>query len=226
MAPGGRADPEPGAPMAHERFPLPPELIASLRTAARARRCTLFTVLVTAMLAALRAHTGQEDLAIGSVFANRAQPRARQTVGFFANMVMLRASAPRGTGPDGLLPGVRRSVLGALAHEELPFLAIPFGTVAPAAPGERARPEDVVFHMLAVPPDAGPAAAAFAGLDAEQLPIPDGMGNRFHLEVLIIPSRSGIGGVVRYTPARFHARQIRRFAATYLAAAGALALPT
>jgi hypothetical protein len=219
-ADGQRIEPVPGALMAHEWFALPPELITALRAAAREHRCTLFTLLVAAMLAALRELTGQEDLAIGSVFANRAHPMTRQTAGFLANMVVVRASARAAAGPGAFLDGVRRSVLGALAHQELPFLAIPFSTVAHAdRPAERGRPEDIVFHMLAVPPDAGYATVAFSGLDTEPLPIPDGMGNRFDLEVLIVPSQRGLGGVVRYTPGRLDAGYVRRFAAAYLAAA-------
>jgi Condensation domain len=218
---GNRGRPTPGALMSHEWFALPADLITSLRATAREQRCTLFTLLLAAMLATLRELTGQDDVSIGSIFANRAQPQARQTVGFLANMVVVRSRTPATAAHVTTLAGVRRSALGALGHEELPFLSIPFGTMAGTeAPATRGRPEDVVFHMLAVPPDAGFGEIRFDGLDTEPLRIPDGMGNRFDLEVLIVPSRHGLDGVVRYTAERFEASYIRRFAATYLAAAG------
>jgi hypothetical protein len=223
-SPGGpRAEAKPGVFMANEWFVLPPELLAGLRSAARATRGTLFSMLLAAMMAALRELTGQEDLAIGSIFANRARPQVRQTVGFLANMVVVRASALASAGRDAFLDGVRRSMLGALAHEELPFLAVPFSSVQDAASPARGRPEDVVFHMLAVPPDAGFDKIRFAGLDTEPLRIPDGLGSRFDLEVLIVPSPDGLDGVIRYTPDRFDAEYIQRFARLYLAAAQSLA---
>jgi len=216
-----------GLPMAQEWFELSPALIASLTDSARSLGSTLSAYLLTAMAAALRETTGQQNPAFGAVFADRALPQTRQTVGLFANMVVIHApdhgqdavSGP--AGPGRLADRIHDSVLGAHAHEELPFLLLPHRADR-GATGGGAVPENVVFHMLAVPPDAGFETISFAGLEHEVPAPPGGMGSRFEFEVLIVPRPHGLDGVVRYQADRFGAEFIKMFIKLFLEAAQAL----
>lgn len=225
-SPGGnpvRHSPPPGTPTVHEWLGLPPDLVAALRTAARSGHHSLLSLLLTAVMSALRQLTGQQDLAIGTVLANRDNPRVRQTVGLFADMTVVRARCPSRVGPGTLVSEVHRSVRAARMHADLPFLMAP-RPGGPDAPDDLGRPEDVVFHMLPVPPDAGFEAIRFAGLTAEPLPVPDGLGSRFDLEVLIVPTPHGLDGLVRYAQGRCPPSFARRLATACATAAEDLAI--
>jgi hypothetical protein len=221
---GTRTEAERGVVMAHRWFDLSPRLLGRLAGAARSERTTLPTVLTAAALTALCELTGQDDLAMGTIDANRADPRVRQTVGFLADMVLLRAAAGGRPGSRKFLHAVDASMRGARAHQELPFLSVPLDTMRGAGgPGRADRPQDAVFHLLPTPPDAGFDNIHFAGLHAEPLRLPGGLGSRFDLQLLLVPTPHGLDAVVRYTPDRFTPAYAERLADLYLAAAGRFA---
>jgi hypothetical protein len=187
-----------------ESFELDTDLTRHIEASARRLRVTPFVLLLTAFFHALRTLTGEDDLTIASVFANRPSPQVQETVGPLANMVPLRARlGDGGDGPVKALAAVRRAVLACLAHQELPYALVPLDTLQDHSPG---TPASVVFQMLAVPPSAV-SRAQFAGLTVAPQPIPAGIGARFDVEMLIAPESSGAGlaGFLRYNPARIAA---------------------
>src|SRR5690606_19675765 len=56
------------------RFSLPPRHVDAALAAARAENATLFVALASLYAALLHRHTGQDDLGIGVVVANRSRP--------------------------------------------------------------------------------------------------------------------------------------------------------
>lgn len=203
----------------NEWFPLEPGLLNGLGAVAREERTTRFVVLLAIFLAALQQMTGQPDITVASIFANRTRREAHETVGFFANMVPVRGCAAPGAGHSEMIRSVRRSVLQAMEHQELPYLTLPMPPdVAPAG-----RLEDVVFHMLAVPPTTEPTEPDFAGLRSTTLPIPDGLGSRFDLELLVFPGDPSFSGVFRYAADRFDRQYVLTLRDAYLAIAHEIA---
>jgi hypothetical protein len=204
----------------NEWFDLDPEQIEALRTIARDERTTLFVVMMSLFFAAMHSVTGQPDIAMGSVFANRGRPEVRESVGFFANMVVVRARL--GTEPTirDVIRVIRHSVLDCLAHEEFSHVALPHDAWPPDASGQ---PEDVVFHMLAEPPTARVEGRTdFGGLRVQQHHIPDGLGSRFELEMLAIPRPNGLECVIRYAADRFTREYAEDIAGRFLAAVSEL----
>jgi hypothetical protein len=203
----------------NEWFSLDPQLLGALGKVARAERTTRFVVLLSVFFAALQQVTGQADITVASIFANRMRREVMETVGFFANMVPVRGRAAPGADRAEMIRSVRRSVLETMEHQELPYLTL--RTDPGSAPAGRL--EDVVFHMLAVPPTAGQAEPGFAGLSSTPLPIPDGLGSRFDLELLVFPGDQSFSGVFRYAADRFDRSYVLTLRDAYLSIARELA---
>ncbi len=105
---------------------LPAPLANDLLRLGRAEGATPFIVLLAGFAALLQRWSGQDDVAIGTPVANRTRAELEGLIGFFVNTLVLRATAPEGptsgaAGFRGLLARIRHSVLGAFAHQEVPF---------------------------------------------------------------------------------------------------------
>ncbi|HEX5717204.1 MAG TPA: amino acid adenylation domain-containing protein, partial [Thermoanaerobaculia bacterium] len=98
---------------------------AALEALARAEGTTLFVALLAGFQALLHRWTGQEDLVIGTPFANRRRAEVQGLIGFFVNTLPIRARlGADATGRPSfreLLRRTREEVLGAHEHQDLPF---------------------------------------------------------------------------------------------------------
>lgn len=188
--------------------------IDRLREFAKCERTTLFVVMLTLFYCVLHAASGERELTVGSVFANRPRRELYNTVGCFANLVALVTELPEEATVAAAVRVVRRTVLEALAHQDYPYLS----AVAPdtTMPSSAIRASEVVFHMLAIPEKVSPPAGiAFSGLQVESHPIPDGMASRFDLELLIIPQIGMLEGTYRYAGDRYERDFIEQLANCY-----------
>lgn len=102
-------------------FTIPQSLTHGLRTLAQQTETTLFMTLLAALQTLLFRYTGQEDILIGSPIANRQQPEVETLIGCFINTLVLRTDLSGHPSFRTLLQRVRETVLGALAHQTLPF---------------------------------------------------------------------------------------------------------
>ncbi|WP_030294143.1 non-ribosomal peptide synthetase [Streptomyces katrae] len=100
---------------------LPQPLTAALAKLGRRADTTSYMTLMSAFQAALAFHSGQDDIAIGTVVANRERPEIEQLVGFFVNTLVIRTDLSGDPTSAQLLARTRESVLGALSHQSLPF---------------------------------------------------------------------------------------------------------
>ncbi|MCX5150224.1 amino acid adenylation domain-containing protein [Streptomyces sp. NBC_00320] len=100
---------------------LPEPLTAALAELGRRADTTSYMTLMSAFQAALAFHSGQDDIAIGTVVANRERPEIEQLVGFFVNTLVIRTDVSGDPTSAQLLARTRESVLGALSHQSLPF---------------------------------------------------------------------------------------------------------
>jgi hypothetical protein len=114
---------------------LPPALLDQLRSLGRAESATLFMILIAAYAALLGELTGDDDIVIGSPVAGRGRRALEELIGFFVNSIALRTGLRGNPTFRELLARVRTSVLGALAHAELPFDRLVQELRPPRAPG-------------------------------------------------------------------------------------------
>ena len=98
------------------------DLFAAVKRLASKENCTPFMVTLAALNFVLHAHTGEQDIRVGTLVANR---RFRETgkilIGYFVNAVVLRLRLKPDMNWKDLLHLAREITLGAYAHQELPF---------------------------------------------------------------------------------------------------------
>jgi hypothetical protein len=97
------------------------KLFSGIKFLARKENCTPFMVVTAALSLVLLNLTGQTDIRIGTLIANRRRKVTEFTVGHFVNTVILRVRLSRGMSFNQLLRQVREVTLAAYAHQELPF---------------------------------------------------------------------------------------------------------
>ncbi|HEX7239391.1 MAG TPA: non-ribosomal peptide synthase/polyketide synthase, partial [Longimicrobiaceae bacterium] len=103
------------------RFALAPETTRALRALGRREGATLFMTLLAGWQALLDRWAGQEDVVVGSPVAGRTRRETEGVVGFFVNLLALRADLSGDPTWAELVGRTREAALGAYAHQDLPF---------------------------------------------------------------------------------------------------------
>ncbi|MFD1152379.1 condensation domain-containing protein, partial [Saccharothrix hoggarensis] len=102
-------------------FELPADVVAGLRALSRETGGTLYMTLLAVFEVMLSRVTGQRDLLVGMPVAGRTAAQVEGVVGFFVNMLALRADLRDDPVFTDLLGAVRKVVLDGFAHQDLPF---------------------------------------------------------------------------------------------------------
>ncbi|HYP30133.1 MAG TPA: amino acid adenylation domain-containing protein [Blastocatellia bacterium] len=97
------------------------ELSNSLQELSVREGVTLFMLLLAAFKTLLFKYTGQDDIRLAIPVSNRNHPEIEGLIGFFSNTLVLRTEMSGEPTFLELLQRVRRVVLGAIAHQDLPF---------------------------------------------------------------------------------------------------------
>ncbi len=124
---------------------LPIEVLTGLKALARHEGVTLFTVVLAAFNVLLQRHSGQDDIVVGTPIASRNHTDIERVVGYFTNTLALRTDLSGDPTFRELLVRERATVLGAFAHQE-----VPFGRVVTEVALERDRSRTPVFQAMLV----------------------------------------------------------------------------
>ena len=106
-------------------------LLNSLQGLAQRQGVTLFVVLLASFKVLLHRYSGQTDIRVGGLIANRTRSETEALIGFFVNTQVLRSEVRGDSRFTDLLQCVRQAALGAQAHQELPFDALADGLQVP-----------------------------------------------------------------------------------------------
>ena len=106
------------------RFTLDGRLTAGLKEVGRRAGATPYMTLFAAYATLLHRYSGRDDLLIGSPFGCRDRAGLDSLVGYIANPVVLRADLQGDPTFTSLLGRVKETVLGALAHQDYPFMLL------------------------------------------------------------------------------------------------------
>jgi amino acid adenylation domain-containing protein len=103
---------------------LPSSLLNQVQKVALESRATPFAVVHAALQVSLARYTGQHDLVIGSPFSGRGHREFESTVGFFVNMLPIRAKLDGDPSFQELVRRTGQTLTEALEHESYPFSSI------------------------------------------------------------------------------------------------------
>ena len=195
-----------------EQLDLDRRVVEPLEHLAREQRTTLFGVMLALYFLLLQRVTGQTDIAVASVFANRMRREVQNTVGFLANIVVLRARLGGLASLHELVRDTHAMVMDAFVHQEVPYQLLPPGS----AQADGTRVDEVMFQMLPEPV----YQTRMCNLEMEPMTAPDGLGIRWDLELTLAPWDGGLKAVVLYADDRFDRVWARRFLDGYATLAG------
>ncbi|MRH02765.1 AMP-binding protein, partial [Xanthomonas sontii] len=100
---------------------VPQSLSVQLQQLSQRHGTTLFMTLLASWSVLLGRLSGQHQVVIGSPVANRQRAEIEPLIGFFANTLALRVDLDGEPSVAALLAQVRARLLGAYAHQDLPF---------------------------------------------------------------------------------------------------------
>ncbi|HEX2224251.1 MAG TPA: amino acid adenylation domain-containing protein [Thermoanaerobaculia bacterium] len=149
------------------RFAVGRAVAEKARELARETGATPFVVALAAFLAVLQRWTGEGDLSAGTAVAGRDRAEVAGLIGFFVNTVVLRGDLSGDPPFRELLGRLRETVLGAFAHQDLPFEKL----VEELQPARDASRPPLVQVMLVLQSTSWPRLPA-GGLEIEPVRFP------------------------------------------------------
>lgn len=96
-------------------------LTSGLKRLSQRHGSTLFMTVLAGWAALLGRLSGQEEVVIGTPVANRGRVEIEPLIGFFANSLAIRVDLSGSPSTGQLLEHVRRQVVSAQAHQDIPF---------------------------------------------------------------------------------------------------------
>ncbi len=195
---------------ARQSFQLPKELTVALTRLSHQEDTTVFMTLVAAFKTLLYGYTGQEDIRVGTLVANRQHQDTEGLIGLFANLVILRSHLSGNPSLRQVLQRVRSTTLDAYAHQELPFEYL-------ARALERAWQQErqSLFQVMFVMQNARQHTLALPALTVQVLETQPVEASACDLAVSIRESPQGLDGLCIYKTALFDAPTIARMLEDY-----------
>ena len=136
-----------------------------MRGLCRAENVTVSVPLFAAFAAVLARYSGQDDVVVGTLTANRTRVETEDLIGLFVNALPVRIRLDGD--PDGteLLTRIRQRMVDVLAHQDVPFDLI----VNATAPDREANRNPLFSVQLVVQPGAGGAELSGLGLEVAEI---------------------------------------------------------
>jgi amino acid adenylation domain-containing protein len=190
-------------------FFLAPPLTQALRSLARREGATLFMALVCGFATLLSRLSGQRDVVLGTPVAGRDRQELEGLIGFFLNVLVLRADLSGDPAFRGLLGRLREEALGAYAHQSVPFETM-LAELQPERDLSRTPLFQILFNLVNLPP----ARAETGELSIESLGAPE-TGSKFDLTVYAVETLGGIRLDLVYNADLFDGARIRHLLEQY-----------
>ncbi|MCX5387046.1 non-ribosomal peptide synthetase [Streptomyces sp. NBC_00083] len=187
------------------------DLAARLTALAREHDATLYMALLAGFMAVAQRWSGQSDLVVGSPVANRNHPQTEGLIGFFVNMLPLRADLGGNPTFTELLGRVRESALAAYAHQNVPFERI----VEEARPDRDAGGRTPFANLLLVLQNTPETRIELPGLRMEVAAVDTGTA-KFDLHLQVTEAPEGLTGLADYSTELYDEHTVRRFIGQWL----------
>ncbi|WNW10413.1 amino acid adenylation domain-containing protein [Pseudomonas sp. DTU_2021_1001937_2_SI_NGA_ILE_001] len=152
----------------------------ALKAYAQAHKATLFMVLLNAFNSLMQRATGAQDFIVGTDLANREHPALENLIGFFVNVLPIRARLDAGERFDTRLQRLRDDCLAAFQHQQVPFDKLVETLQPPRQPGVNPLVQ-VLFVMQNTPGD----QAHLPGLEVQDYLQAGQQSSKFDLAVFV-----------------------------------------
>jgi amino acid adenylation domain-containing protein len=191
------------------RRTLPSELLEGVQELAKREGVTPFTVFLGAFFALLHRYTGQEDLVLGSPTGNRDHAEVEPLVGFFVNMLVLRADA---SGDPTFRDFVGR--LRGLVQDAFSNGALPFEKLVDAVHPVRDPSRSPLFQIAYTFQNASGDPVELPGLDVDQTFVDPGT-SRFDMSWNVFEQPDGLELHIEFNTRLFDPATIDQLIAHY-----------
>ena len=177
-------------------------LSADLRALSQNQGVTSFMTLLAAFQCLLFRHTSHEDVATGSLIANRNQIESERLIGLFANTLILRNDFSDDPSFGDMLRRVRQVTLDAYRNQDLPI-----EEVLRALQIARRTDGNPLFRIMFILQNASIEAARFPGLSTRRLEV-DPRVARFDITLELVEADGRFTGFFEYATDLFDAGTI------------------
>ena len=187
-----------------KQFKLNSNLTFQLKSLSQKLGTTLFVTLLAAFNSLLHRYSGQDDICIGSPFANRNRTEIEPLIGFFVNTLVLRTQIKENPSFSDFITQVQQVVLDAYAHQDVPFEQV-VEVLQPARSPSYNPLFQVMFALENISLDALDLA------DISMTPeIIEQDTAKFDLNLLMFETQQGIIGSLEYNTDLFNETTIAR----------------
>jgi len=185
---------------------LPDDLARGIRDLAQAENVSLLALTMAGYQVVINRYTGQEDIALGSVFSGRTRSETEPMMGFFANTVAVRGDLSGNPVFRDLVHTTNDTVLDAMARQDMPFGRMIEELGPERVPGRN----PLVAHLFTLLPEPMIARWRLPGVDVEML-TPQPETTRFDLTFQIndLPD-GGLGVWIEYSSELFDHERVER----------------
>ncbi|MDP6151442.1 MAG: amino acid adenylation domain-containing protein [Gammaproteobacteria bacterium] len=189
---------------AHINLTLSHELGDAIRELAGAEDVTLFMTLLAAFNTLLARYTGTDDIVVGTPIAGRNRTEIEGLVGFFVNTLAMRTDMSGDPDFIEVLRRVKKTALGAYAHQEIPFEKL----VEELQP-DRDTSHPPLFQVLFVLQENLSDQIGFHELEVTPLDFELG-SSKFDLSLFMVEFPEGLTASIEYNTDLFESTTIER----------------
>jgi hypothetical protein len=184
-------------------------LSEGLRRLSHREGATLFMTLMAAFKALLMRYSGQEDIAVGTVIANRSRREVAKLIGFFINTLVMRTDLGGNPSFRELIGREKEVALGAYGRQEVPFEKL----VEEINP-KRDQSRSPLFQVMMLLQTIERQEWELKGLKVRGVEGETGTA-KFDLSLILTEGKDGIAGYLEYSRDLYEKETIERMAGHY-----------
>ena len=184
----------------------PDAVLTALKALTQHANATMFMTVLAALGLVCWKYARQRDMILGSAIADRNRPETEPVIGYFLNMLLLRVTVDPAMSFRQLLRDVRETVVGAYAHQDVPFATL-VAELKPRQDPSRNPLMQVSFIYLDFPVIETPE---YAGLTSAPLHVDNG-ASRFDMTLACteLPG-TGIDSYIEYNSDLYDTPKVER----------------
>lgn len=190
-------------------FTFDSQTAAGLKKLSLSANCTLYMTLLAGFAVFLSAHSGQDDLVIGSPVANRNDAALEDLIGLFINTLPIRIDLSGNPTVEELLNRVKAFCLSDFNHQEIPFEKI-VEVLNPPRSLNHAPLYQVAFDLQT----SSQQTESFADLQIESI-AQENTSAKFDLSLNIEDNGQELLAFWNFSEDLFVSQRIRQFATRY-----------